>query len=84
MNSEYIETIYTAVFYENEPINEIGIYGYRFKEPINADLFKAKPELNGKLFIINQKLLILLWHEDIHKTEQCFEAIDKILDKYSS
>ena len=82
MTSKYIEMVYTAVFYEKEPINEVGIYGYRFKESIDSKLFEAKPELNGKLFVLNNKLLVILWHEDIRKTGQCFTAMEKTLLKY--
>lgn len=83
MTSKYIDTIYTAVFYEKEPINEVGIYGYRFERRINSNMFKAKPELNGKLFVINGTLLVLLWHEDIRKTGQCFSAMEKALVRYT-
>ena len=83
MNSKDIDTVYTAVFYEKEPINEVGIYGYRFKEPIDANLFKAKPELDGRLFVIDNRLLVLLWHEDIRKTGQCLSAMEKALLKYA-
>jgi hypothetical protein len=83
MTSKYIETAYTAVFYEKEPINEVGIYGYRFKESIDSNLFEAKPELNGKLFVFNNRLLVILWHEDIRKTGQCFTAMEKALLKYT-
>ncbi len=83
MTSKYIDTIYTAVFYEKEPINEVGIYGYRFKKPIDSNLFKAKPVLDGRLFVINNRLLVLLWHEDIRKTGQCFSAMEKALLKYT-
>jgi hypothetical protein len=77
-----IDTVYSAVFYENDPINEIGIYGYRFRTPIEADDFKAVPEFHGKLFVLNRELLILLWHKDIRRTERCFSAIEKILERY--
>jgi hypothetical protein len=83
MTSKYIEKIYTAVFYEKKPINEVGIYGYRFKESIDSDLFEANSELNGKLFVFNSKLLVILWHEDIRKTGQCFTAMEKALLKYT-
>ena len=83
MTSKYIETVYTAIFYEKEPINEVGIYGYRFKESIDSKLFEAKPELNGKLFVFNNKLLVVLWHEDIRRTGQCFTAMEKVLLKYT-
>lgn len=82
MTSKHIDTVYTAVFYEKEPINEVGIYGYRFKEPINSEMFVAKPELNGRLLIINNRLLVLLWHEDIRKTGLCYSAMEKTLLKY--
>ena len=82
MTSKYIETIYSAVFYEKEPINEVGIYGYRFKESIDPNLFESNSELNGRLFVFNNKLLVILWHEDIRKTGQCFTAIEKTLLKY--
>jgi hypothetical protein len=77
-----IDTVYSAVFYENDPINEIGIYGYRFRTPIQVDGFKAVPEFHGKLFVLNRELLILLWHKDIRRTERCFSAIEKILERY--
>ena len=83
MTSKYIDTIYTAVFYEKEPINEVGIYGYRFKKPIDSNLFKAKPELDGRLFVIDNRLLVLLWHEDIRKSGQCFSAMKKALLKHA-
>lgn len=83
MTSKYIDTVYTAVFYDKAPINEVGIYGYRFEKPINSNMFEAKPELNGRLFVINNRLLVLLWHEDIRKTGQCFSAMEKALLKYS-
>jgi len=84
LTSKYIDTIYTAVFYEKEPINEVGIYGYRFKEPIDYNIFEAKPELNGKLFVFNNRLLVILWHEDIRKTGQCLSAMEKALLKYAN
>ena len=83
MTSKYIDTVFTAVFYEKEPINEIGIYGYRFKNPINSNMFRAKPELNGDLFVINNKLLLVLWHEDKNKTNQCFSALKNVLSGYT-
>lgn len=67
--------VYTAVFYEENPINEIGIYAYKFADPIKPDMFTAKEELNGKIFVIDNQLLVLLWHEDYVKTARCFNAI---------
>jgi hypothetical protein len=83
LDSKHIDTVYTAVFYENKPVNEIGIYGYRFASPVEPDDFKAIPELNGRLFVINGKLLIFLWHEELSKTERCFSAIEKILELHT-
>jgi hypothetical protein len=83
LNSKHIDTVYTAVFYENEPINEIGIYGYRFISPIKPNDFKASPEFHGRLFVINGELLILLWHEELSKTARCFSAIEKILELHA-
>jgi len=82
MTSKYIDTVYTAIFYEKEPINEVGIYGYRFENPINSNMFEAKRELSGELFAINNKLLVVLWHEDGSKTNQCFSAMKKVLSRY--
>ncbi len=82
MTSKNIDTVYIAVFYENKPINEIGVYGYRFKNKIKSEMFEANPELNGRLFVINNRLLILLWHEDIRKTGKCYSAMEKTLIKY--
>lgn len=83
MSSKYVKIVYTAVFYENEPINETGIYGYQFKKPIDSNKFEANTDLNGKLFVIDNRLLVLLWHEDIKKTGLCFAAMDNALTSYS-
>jgi len=83
LTSKHIDTVYTAVFYENEPINEIGIYGYRFISPIQPNDFKANPEFHGRLFVLNGELLILLWHEEFSKTARCFSAIDKLLELHA-
>jgi len=77
-----IDTVYTAVFYQDNSINEVGIYAYRFFQPIRLDDFKAT-EFNGKLFVINNELLVLLWHEDLSRTAGCFSAIGKALETYS-
>lgn len=79
MTAKNIEVVYTAVFFENEPRNEIGIYAYKFKERIDKSMFSPRPELNGKFFVIDRNLLVLLWHEDYDKTARCFEAMDKLL-----
>ena len=81
---DIIDTVYSAVFYESDPINEIGIYGYRFRTPIQADEFRTFPEFHGKVFVLNRELLILLWHEDTRRTERCFSAIERILETYST
>jgi len=83
LTSKNIDTVYTAVFYENEPINEIGIYGYRFISQIQPNDFKASPEFHGRLFVLNGELLILLWHEELSKTAGCFSAIEKILELHA-
>jgi hypothetical protein len=80
LTSKHIDTVYTAVFYENEPMNEIGIYGYRFISPMQPSDFKAGPEFHGRLFVLNGELLILLWHEESSRTAGCFSAIEKILE----
>ena len=77
MTAENIQVVYTAVFYEAEPINEVGIYAYKFAETIDRDMFRSNPELNGKLFVIDQNLLVILWYED--RTARCFSAIDAFL-----
>jgi hypothetical protein len=78
-----IDTAYTAVFYEKEPINEVGIYAYRFIHPIWPDDFRAKPDLNGRLFIFNNELLVILWHKGKSRTAGCFSAMEKALETYS-
>ena len=83
LNSKHIDTVYTSVFYENEPINEIGIYGYRFISPIEPNDFKAIPEFNGRLFVLHGELLIFLWHEELSRTARCFSAIERILEPYA-
>jgi hypothetical protein len=78
-----IDRAYTAVFYEKEPINEVGIYAYRYIHPIQLDDFRAKPDLNGRLFVINNELLVILWHKGKSRTAGCFSAIEKALEAYS-
>jgi len=68
-----IDTVYTAVFYQDRPINEVGIYAYRFVQPMRSDDFKAKPEFNGRLFVIKNELLVLLWHEDLTGPQDVFQ-----------
>ena len=75
MSSKNTQVVYTAVFYEGQPINEIGIYGYKFAEAISPSMFTAHEGLNGQLFVIAERLLILLWHENYKKTARCYEAL---------
>jgi len=79
-----IDTVYTAVFYEKESINEVGIYAYRFIHPIRQDDFRPKPDLNGRLFVIKGELLVLLWHKDKNRTAQCFAALGNALEAFDS
>lgn len=79
MTPKNIDVVYTAVFFEDKPINEIGIYAYQFNKPVNINMFTAHRELNGKFFVIHEKLLVLLWHEDYKKTARCFSSIKKYL-----
>jgi len=78
--AQNIDTAYTAVFYEKEPINEVGIYAYRFINRIQTEDFRPKPGLHGRLFVINDELLVILWHKDKSKTAGCFSAIEKALE----
>ena len=41
MTSKNIDVIYTAVFYQDKPINEVGIYGYKFNITIDKSMFKV-------------------------------------------
>jgi hypothetical protein len=79
MSPDNTEVVYTAVFYQGRPIDEIGIYAYRFKEPITSDMFEAHEGINGKLLVLNTNLLVLLWHEKLARTEQCFVALENAL-----
>ena len=79
MSPNNTQVVYTAVFYEDKPMNEIGIYGYKFAGAISPDMFVAHKELNGQLFVIANRLLILLWHEKYEKTARCFEALKQAL-----
>jgi len=79
MTADNIEVVYTAVFYEGKPINETGIYAYRFREPVDPTGFTATPELNGRLFVIDTNLLVILWHEEYAGTERCYTALEKAL-----
>ena len=74
------KTVYAAVFYQEKPINEIGIYGYEFAIPIDSSMFKAHGELNGKVFVLDNRMLILLWHESLERTAECFQALGNILE----
>lgn len=71
------------MFYEKEPINEVGIYAYRFINLIRSEDFRPKSEFNGRLFVINDELLVILWHKGISRTAGCFSAIEKALESYS-
>jgi hypothetical protein len=44
---------------------------------------KAGFNLNGRLFVINNELLVILWHKGKNRTAGCFSAIEKALDTYS-
>jgi len=79
MSPSNTQVVYTAVFYEQKPINEIGIYGYKFVEPISPDMFVAHKELNGDLFVVSSRLLVLLWHEKYERTARCYEALKQTL-----
>ena len=79
-----IDTAYTAVFYEKEPVNEVGIYAYRYTHPVRPDDFRARPDLNGRLFVINREILVILWHKGRDRTAGCFSAMEKALETYST
>jgi hypothetical protein len=74
--------VYTAVFYEEQPINEIGIYGYHFAIPITAEMFSPRKGLNGRFIVVDSRLLILLWRENSEKTVACFRALENSLAKH--
>lgn len=74
------KTVYTAVFYQEKPINEIGVYGYEFAIPLDSSMFKAHGELNGKVFVLDNHTLILLWHESLERTAECFQVLGNILE----
>ena len=82
MTPKYIDVIYTAVFYQDKSINEVGIYGYRFNITIDESMFKAIDDFHGRIMVINDDLLLLLWHEDIRKTEKCYSALEDRLDEH--
>ena len=79
MSANNIQVVYTAVFYEQQPKNEIGLYGYKLSEVISPSMFVAHEELNGQLFVIGNRLLVLLWHENYKKNARCYEALKKLL-----
>lgn len=72
-------TVYTAVFYQDAPVNEVGIYGYEFSIPITQDMFEAAPGGNGRFIVIGEHLLLLLWHESLDRTAACFHALEEKL-----
>ena len=79
MSPANTDVVYTAVFYQGRPIDEIGIYAYRFKEPIGPQMFKAHEGMNGKILVLNDRLLVLLWHERLERTAHCFAALEQAL-----
>ena len=79
MSPDKTDMVYTAVFYEGDPIFEVGIYAYRFTDSIDANMFEAHDGINGKFFVLNNQLLVLLWHEKLEKTERCFIALESAL-----
>jgi hypothetical protein len=60
---------------------------YGLTGSIQAKFYKlmkisAKTELNGKFFVVDSSMLILLWHEDLCKTGYCYSTIEsKIRDR---
>jgi hypothetical protein len=79
MSPANTDVVYTAVFYQGRPIDEIGIYAYRFKERIGPQMFKAHKGMNGKILVLNDRLLVLLWHERLERTAHCFAALEQAL-----
>lgn len=79
MTAENIEAVYTAVFFEEEPINEVGIYAYKFRGQIDQAMFSPREELGGKFFVIGRNLLVLLWRERSARQTRCFSELDAIL-----
>jgi hypothetical protein len=82
MHPDNTDRVFTAVFYEGKPIDEIGIYAYRFRKPINEDMFQAHEGANGKVLVLNNRLLVLLWHEKLERTERCFVALERALQGF--
>ncbi len=74
MTAEHISAVYTAVFYQDEPINEVGVYAYRFRDEIDAQMFAPAPQFHGRFFA-KGRMLVLVWHEDIEKTGSCYAAV---------
>jgi hypothetical protein len=75
-----IAAVYTAVFYQDEPRNEIGVYAYRFRESIESAQFEVQPGLNGRILVIGGELLVLLWHEEMRRTGECFAAMARYFE----
>ena len=82
MTAKYIDEIYTAVFYQDKSINEVGIYGYKFNITIDETMFKEIDNFHGRFMVLNDNLLILLWHEDLRKTEECYSALEAKLEEH--
>ena len=79
MTPSQIGMVFTAVFFEEEPKYEVGIYAYLFHDTIDSNAFELSPEINGKLFVIDEKLLVLLWQERPDKSMACFSELDEVL-----
>ena len=81
MTSKFIDVVYTSMYYQDKPINEVGIYGYRFNMVIDENMFAANEELRnrGRILVIGNHLLLLLWHEK--RTGKCYAAIEARLEE---
>ncbi len=75
MTPRHIETVFTAVFYQEMPANEVGAYGYLFREPVDVAMFAGHEELNGRVFVVGGRLLVLLWHEGLDRAGACYAAL---------
>jgi hypothetical protein len=81
MTSKFIDVVYTSMYFQDKPINEVGIYGYEFNIFIDENMFQANEELQnrGRIMVIGNHLLLLLWHEK--RAQECYAAMEVRLEE---
>ncbi len=83
LSSKDVVAVYTAVFYQDASINEVGIYAYQLRNAVAPGTFVTSEGFNGNVRVLEGRLLVVLWHEKLDRTRACFEAMDKALEAHA-